>query len=104
MRGLDGLRLTVKLIAEAFNIIQSIGNDNVIPRQDPLHGRVLFGTGILLGLGCVVDVARHAQSLIADVVNLKAADSSVAGGAGDPGLKEGFELEGPCGLARRGVA
>lgn len=52
----------------------------------------------------MVDIARHAQRLVVDVVDFEAADSSIGGRTGDLGFEELFELEGPCGLARRGVA
>lgn len=100
---LDSLCLAVQLVAKALDVVHAIRNDNVITRQHPLHSGVFFSASVLLSLRGMVDIARHTQRLVVDVVNFEAADSSIDG-AGDLGLEEFFELEGPCGLARGGVA
>lgn len=99
--GLQGLGLAVQLVAEAFDVVQAICNDNVIPRQDPLDGRIFFRTGILLGSGRAVDGARHAQHLVVDEMDLEAGRARIGRRAGNLGLEKLLQLGGSGGFARR---
>jgi hypothetical protein len=101
---LQGLGLAVQLVAEALDVVQPVGDDNVVARQHPLDGRILLRPRILLGLGRVVHAARHAERLVVDEMDLEATDAGIAGRARDAGLEVVLELEGARRLARRGVA
>lgn len=103
-RSLNSLRLAIQLVTKAFYVVQAVCDDNVVPREDPLHSRVLLGPGILLCLCGVVNVARQAQRMMVDVVDFEPVNSSISVGAGDLGLEKVLELEGACSLPRRWVA
>lgn len=96
--------LTVQLVPEAFDVVQAIGNDYVIARQHPLHGRIFFRARILLGPGSVIDGARDPKALIVDEVDFKATGAGIGGSTGNLGLEVLLQLQGPGSLASRGVA
>jgi hypothetical protein len=64
--GLQSLGLAVQLVAEALDVVQAIGDDDVVARQDSLDGGIFFRTCILLGFGGMVDGARHTKRLVVD--------------------------------------
>jgi hypothetical protein len=101
---LDSLCLAVQLVAKPLDVVHAIRNDNVVTRQHPLYSGVLFSASILLSLCGMVDIARHTQRLIVNVVNFEATDSRISRGVGDLGFEEFLELECTCCLARGGVA
>lgn len=103
-RRLHSLGLAVQLVPEALDVVQAVGNDNVVPREHALHGRVLLGARILLGSGCVVDAARHTQRLVVDQVHLQATAAPVGALTRDAGFQRVLELAGTRRLPRRGVA
>jgi hypothetical protein len=65
-----GLGLAIQLVPEAFDVVQAIGDYNVIAREDSLYGRIFLRTGILLGPGGMIDRARDSQCLIVDEMHL----------------------------------
>lgn len=101
---LNGLGLAVELIAKTFDVVQAIGDDDVVAREHPLYGRILLGAGILFSLGRVIDATGHAKRLIIDEVDLEPAGSPISTLAGDLGLEEILQLSGARGLAGRGIA
>jgi hypothetical protein len=101
---LNGLGLTIELIAKTFDIVQAVGDDNVVAGKHPLYGRILFRAGVLLSLGGMVYPTGHAKRLIVDEVNLELAGPGIGALAGDLGLEEILQLEGARGLARRGIS
>lgn len=102
--GLNSLGLAVELIAEALDVIQAVGNDNVVTGEHALDGRVLLGTSILLCLGRVIYPTGQAKRLVVDKVDLEPAGARIGVLAGDLGLEKLLQLEGTGGLASRGVA
>ena len=102
--GLNGLGLAVELVAEALDVIEAIGYDNVVTGEHSLDGRVLLGTGIFFCLGRVVYPPGQAKRLVVDEVDLEPAVAGIGVLAGDLGLEKVLQLEGTGGLASRGVA
>jgi hypothetical protein len=98
------LGLAIQLVSEALDVVQAVGNDNVIAREDSLYGRIFLRTRILLGFGSVIDSARDTQRLVVDEVHLQAAGARIGTGSGDLGLAVLFELEGSSCLPRGGIA
>jgi hypothetical protein len=103
-RRLYGLCLAVQLVPKALDVVQSIGNDNVIAREHPLHSRVFFRPRILLGLGGLIDIARDTERLVVDEMHFEAAGARIGAGTGDLGLEVLLQLVSSCGFPRRGVA
>lgn len=101
--GLNSLGLTVELIAETFDIVETVGYDDVVAREHAFHGRVLFRPGVLLGLSGMVYPTGQAKRLIIDEVDLELAGAGIGALAGDLGLEEILQLAGTCGLASRGI-
>lgn len=101
--GLDGLGLAIQLVAEAFDVVEAVGDDDVVTGEHPLHGRILFRAGILFSLGRVIYPTGHAKRLVVDEVDLELAGPRIGALAGDLGLEEVLQLPGACGLARRGI-
>lgn len=103
-RGLQCFGLAVQLVAEALDVVHSIGDDDVIARQHPLYGRIFFRPCIFLGSGSVVDAARYPEGLIVDEVDFQPADTCVGTWAGDGRLEMFLQLQRPRRLPRRGIA
>lgn len=103
-RCLQSFGLAVQLIPEAFNIIEAIGDDYIVARQDSLDGRIFFRAGILLCFGSVVDRSRYAQRLIVDEVDLETTGAGIGRCAGNPGLEVFLDLQRSCSFTRGGVA
>lgn len=76
-----GLGFAVELIAEALDVIHTIGNDDVIARQHPLHGRIFLRARILLGFGSVVDITSDAEGLIVDEMHIEPIDARIGAGS-----------------------
>jgi hypothetical protein len=74
---LQGLGLAVQLVPEALDVVHSIGDDDVIARQQPLYSRIFLGARILLCLCGMVDGSRYAERLIVDQVHLEATDACI---------------------------
>ena len=102
-RGLQRLRLTVQLVSEAFDVIETIGNHDIVARQHPLHSGIFFCARIFLGFGSVVDAARHTKCLVVDEMHLQSASTSIGAGIGNLRLEVFFQLEGSGGLPGRGI-
>jgi hypothetical protein len=100
---LQGLCLAVQLVAEALDVVEAVGNDYVVAGEDALDSRVFLCARIFLSAGRVVDGARDTERLVVDDMDLEAGSGLVAG-SGDLVVEVGFELDGACRLARRGVA
>lgn len=84
---LHSFGLTVQLVAEALDVIQTIGNDYVIARQHPLDGRIFLRAGIFLRPGSMVDVARDAKRLIVDQMDFESIEAGIGVGGRDLGLE-----------------
>ena len=100
---MSAFRFTVKLIAEAFDIIHTVGNDNSVAIQDTLDGRVESCPSIFLSSRGGVDIAVQSKSVVVDVLEFKTFNARFRGPL-DAFLEVLNELLAAVRLARFGVA
>lgn len=100
----DGLGLAVQLVAEALDVVEAVGDDNVVAREHSLYGRIFLRAGILLGPGRVIDMARDTQRLIVDEVHLEPAGARIGRVVGNLGLAVLLQLQRACRLPRGRVS
>ena len=93
----------IKLVAEALDVIQTIGDDDGISTQRPLDGGVLGSSGLFFGAGFPVDISRDTKALIVDGKDCKAGYVWIGRGL-DLGVEVGDELGGSVGFPRGWVA
>ena len=101
---LHRLGLAVQLVAEALDVVEPVGDDDVVARQHALDGRIFFRARILLGLCGVIDTPGDAEGLVVDEVDSEAADACIGAGTGDLGLAKIFKLSRARRLPRGGVS
>jgi hypothetical protein len=93
----------VQLIAETFDVVHAIGNDNGVAIQDTLNGRVESRPSIFLSSCSGVDIAVQSKKVIVDVLEFQTFDARFRG-LFDALLEVLDELLAAVRLARFGVA
>lgn len=66
------LGLAIELIPISLDIVQTVGDHDTVPTQDPLDGRVLCSAGILFSSCFAIDCTREAERVRRDVVHIEA--------------------------------
>lgn len=100
---LHGFGFAEKLVAEAFDVVHPIGNDDGVAVQRPLDGRVERSTSIFLCSRGGVDVAVESKRVVVDVEEFQALDARLCG-LGYATLEVADELVAAVGFAGFGIA
>lgn len=103
-RRLQRFRFAEELVPEALDVVQAVGDHEVVGAEQPLHGGVLGCARLLLGAGVAVGRARDVQRLGVDEVQPQSGGGGGGRGGGDLRGEEGLQLARAGGLAGAGVA
>ena len=76
---LHGFGLAVKLVAEAFDVVHAVGDDDRVTVQGAFDSGLECCAGIFLGARSGVDIAVESEGVVVDVVQFYALDARLGG-------------------------